>query len=70
MGSINERVGARIREIRVAKGLSQLDVALKMRTTATQVSYMENGRISMKLSTLVRIAHVLGVSPDHLLRAA
>lgn len=47
---------------RLEKGLTQKDIAIRMKTTQSVISRVENGRTLPTLSFLKRIADVLGLN--------
>lgn len=57
----------RLREIRTAKKLSQVELARLLGVTKQCVSNWENDNIQPSIETLVKIAHTLNVSADYLL---
>lgn len=57
------RVGARIRRIRVAKGLSQAELGARVDLSADRIQKYENGARKPKRDMLEKIAAALGVSP-------
>ncbi len=57
----------RIREIRIAKRISQVDLAKELGVTKQSVSNWENDNIQPSVEMLSRIADVLSVSTDYLL---
>ena len=61
-------VGERIRAIRVAKGMSQADLAFAAHIATSNVSDIENGKTKMWLATFVKIVETLQVSADSILR--
>ena len=63
------KIGSRIREIRIKKGLSQAMLAEAANISLSHISYIELGKTKMQLSTFVRICEALQVSSDSLLRA-
>ena len=63
-----QKIGARIREIRVKKHMSQASLAEKANIHITHVSAIENGKSTLLLPTFIRIAEALQVSADALLR--
>lgn len=63
-------VGQRIRDEREAAGLSQADLAERLGTTQTAISYWESGRRVLTVDSLIEIARVLNVAPADLLPAA
>ena len=59
------QLGRRIADLRGAAGLSQGELAKKLRTTPQWVSQLERGTRSPTVHTLVKIANALGVTiPD------
>ena len=62
------RIGARIRELRKKKNMSQAELAEKAHIALPRISPIENGKTEMFISTLVRIAESLDVSTDMILR--
>jgi transcriptional regulator with XRE-family HTH domain len=61
------RIGARIREIRLERGMRQAELADAGGISAGYVSSVERGVVSITYATLVRIAEALGVDPILLL---
>lgn len=59
--SIGMRLVDRLREAREARGLSQHDVAVAMRSTQPAIARLENARVDPRLGTLERYAEVVGV---------
>src|SRR6266852_3010091 len=59
-------VGARIRSLRTAKGLTQAQLADPLYTKA-YISMLESGRTRASMKALEHIAGVLGVTPADLL---
>jgi len=57
---------ARIRQLRIAAGLSQEALALKAGLHRTHVSLIERGKRSVRLQTIQQLATALGVSPADL----
>ncbi len=62
--------GARLRELRIAKGLSQRALAARSRVPHPSISAFERGRRFPEPATLVAVAAALGISPADLLRTA
>lgn len=54
-------VAEQVREIRLARGLSQADLAKKLRTTQSAISRLEMGDMPPSLRTLRRIGDALGL---------
>ena len=61
-------IGKRIRDIRTNKEMSQADLADKANISLSQVSDIETGKSSMRLTTFIGIVEALQVSADVLLR--
>jgi len=59
-------MGARIAEIRKAKGMSQIDVSSKLRFEKTYLSAIENGHQNITLLTYKQIADALEVDMGEL----
>ena len=62
-----ESVGARIRAARLARGMTQADLAAAVRVSRSAVAQWETERSGQVRGNLTRIASVLGVSVEHLL---
>lgn len=60
-------IGARIRQLRTEKGLTQAKLAELSEQEPSNVSHIERGATKLSLGTLVSIANVLGCSVDDLL---
>jgi len=63
----DNRIGARIKEIRERKGFTQETFAARMGLSTTYISTIERGLKLPKLDTFIRMANVLEVSADELL---
>ena len=61
-------IGARIKEIRTAKGLSQADLADKAKLSPPVISSLENGRSKIWLITFAKVCEALQVSANDVLR--
>ena len=61
-------IGARIREVRIQKNMSQAELAEKAFISVPHMSEVENGKTILRLSTFVYITEALQVSADVLLR--
>ncbi len=64
-----ERVGRRVREIRLRRGISLAELAAIARLTRGNASRLESGRHDPRLATLVRVARALGVTVADLVSA-
>jgi transcriptional regulator with XRE-family HTH domain len=60
-------VGMRIRELRLAKGVSQEALADQAGLHRTYMGSVERGERNISLENIVRIAHALRVQPSILL---
>ena len=56
----NLMIGSMIKELRTSKGMTQEEFARKLKTTKSAVSRLENHAESVRLSTLEKVAEVLG----------
>jgi transcriptional regulator with XRE-family HTH domain len=67
---INESLGTRIRTLRQAGGLTQMDLAMAIGVTEAAVSAWETGNsLDLRLQTFLRILDALGVAePEYLIR--
>ncbi len=65
---MNQEIGERIREVRIAKKMSQQELASKANISLPHISDIEHGKQSMKLITFKRIIETLQVSADVILR--
>ncbi len=66
--SFYQTIGARIREVRITRGMSQADLAEKAHLSLPVISSIENARSKTWLITFVRVIEALEVSPDDILR--
>ena len=63
-----QKIGARIRELRVKRGMSQADLAVAAHISLPHISDIDLGKTKMYLTTFMRITEALQVSADLLLR--
>ena len=61
-----KEIGKRIRDIRVEENVTQHDLYKKTGISTTQISAYENGKKSIGLQTLAKIASALGTSIDYI----
>lgn len=66
--AIYKAIGARIRDVRMQRHMSQADLAEKAFISVPHMSEVENGKTKLRLSTFVYITEALQVSADVLLR--
>ena len=59
-------LGAKVKKLRIAHGLTQEDVAKALEVTPGYISNVENGRNLMTLGMLSYYAELTGVSLDYL----
>ncbi|MBO7253863.1 MAG: helix-turn-helix transcriptional regulator [Clostridia bacterium] len=57
----------RLKELRKAKGISQLKLALDLNTTQNTISRYETGEREPSINELIKIADYFNVSIDYLL---
>ena len=67
MSPTPKQMGARIRRLRKARGMSQQDLADKARLTRVFITRVEAGRQDPSLSTINAIARALDVSAADLM---
>lgn len=68
MLAVEPHVGERIREVRKAKGISQVDLAQKAGTSQVHLSRIETGENDDPHVSMIRkIAKALGVEPGDLI---
>ena len=61
-------IGQRIRDARTAQGMSQSELAAKAGLNLPRISYVENGKTDMLISTFMAIIESLQISADEILR--
>jgi transcriptional regulator with XRE-family HTH domain len=64
--TIEAQLGLRIRQLRAERTVTLDQLAAEVSLTKGQLSRIENGKVSVPVSTLTRIAAALGVSPGAL----
>lgn len=57
----------KIRELRIAKSISQVELAKRLGVTKQSVSNWENDNIQPSIEMLIKISQTLNVSTDYLL---
>ena len=62
-----QRIGARVRELREAAGLTQQQVADHLHVHRMTVWRVEHGRFDLGASQLRPLAHLFGVPPSEIL---
>lgn len=61
-------IGARVRQLRLAKGLTQADLAKRTGIHRVNISEFEHGKIDVGISNITALATALGVLPGDLFR--
>ena len=69
MLKINQEIGERLKNARIASKMSQQELANKANVSLPHISDIEHGKKSMKLITFIKIIEALQVSADSILRA-
>ena len=65
---LQNRIGKRIRDIRISKGVSQSQLALMTSMTKSYMSEIEAGKKNLTLRTLQKIATSLGIPLEDIFR--
>ena len=65
---LQNRIGKRIRDIRISKGVSQSQLALMTSMTKSYMSEIEAGKKNLTLRTLQTIATSLGITLEDIFR--
>ena len=66
---MNEAIPNNIAKYRKAKGMSQEDLAAKLKMSVTQVSRLERGVSSLRHTRITKLTEILGVTTEDLFRA-
>lgn len=68
MKDINfERIGRKLKEIRISKGLTQEYISNMVDVNTSHISNIENNRVKVSLTTLVQICNTLDTTIDYIL---
>jgi transcriptional regulator with XRE-family HTH domain len=62
-----KKLGQKILDMRLSKGLSQEDVSFRCDVDRAKISKIENGAANCNVTTLVELAKGLDISPKDLL---
>ncbi len=65
---IRKLIGQRIRAVRIAKKMTQLQLAEKSGMSTSNISDLENGKTNMYVTTLFRVIEALQCSADVIMR--
>lgn len=68
MNKISTKLGQNLKKIRTQKKMSQGDIARTLNVDRGYISNIENGKKNPTLTTIDKLARVLGVSADELLK--
>lgn len=68
MDEISRKFGANLKKIRLKKKMSQGDICRALDVDRAYISNLESGKRNPTLATIKRIADVLNVSVDKLLK--
>ena len=63
-----QHFGKRVREARVACGVTQEQLAERAGFDRTYISLVERGKRNLSLLNVCQLAHALGQSPEYLVR--
>lgn len=58
---VYRKIGKRMRKFREHSGMTQLDVAVRSRTSRAHIANMERGEERIRIHTLANVAKALGV---------
>lgn len=61
-----KRVGAKIKKIRIEKGIKQVDLAYDIDVNKQAINNIEAGRKNITLSTVLKLCNALGIAPSEL----
>ena len=68
MNDESKKLGQNLKRIRTKKAISQTKIARELDIDRAFISNIENGKTNPTLSTIAKLAKVLGVSVDELLK--
>lgn len=66
--AVLQEIGKRIRDLRLAKGISQAELAFQIGVGGQHLSDVELGKKTMRLDTFIKLIEALQVSADSILR--
>ena len=66
--SAAQKFGDNMKKIRLEKGMSQGDICRALGLDRAYISNIENGKQNLTISTMEKVAIVLGMSVDQLLK--
>lgn len=62
-----EKIGRKIRKVRISKGLTQEYVANVANVNVSHISNIENNRVKISLTTLIQVCNALQTTVDYIL---
>ncbi len=65
---IKQKLGARIKDLRIKQGFSQEELASKCHLHRTYISDIERGERNVSIENVERIANALDIDPSELLK--
>ncbi len=68
MNDESKKLGQNLKRIRTKKAISQTKIAEELSIDRAFISNIENGKTNPTLSTIAKLAKVLGVTADELLK--
>jgi transcriptional regulator with XRE-family HTH domain len=63
-----QKLGDNLKKIRTKKSITQIEISKKLGVNRSFVSNLENGKTNPTLATITKLAQVLGVSTNELLK--
>ncbi|MDO9111072.1 MAG: helix-turn-helix transcriptional regulator, partial [Desulfatirhabdiaceae bacterium] len=57
---VQGRIGAKIRELRIAAGLTAVELALRAGLSQSQISKIETGKAALSIASLTSLCQILG----------
>lgn len=58
----------RIKQLRIEKHLTQLDISRLLKVSQSAISQWENGETSPRTKTMLKLSKILGCTPNDLLQ--
>lgn len=68
MTAESKKLGNNLKRIRTEKGISQGDIARELDVSRGFISNIENGKTNPTLATIAKLAKVVGISADQLIK--
>lgn len=64
---LKKAFGSHLKKLREQKGYSLLDLDYRCDLNESNISKIENGKVDIRLSTIIELAKGLGIKPEELL---